>query len=265
MPSPSSQAFARLPRPSRISATSSPLASETSRMCVWANSSRKSATRSPIAHRSPGRGRNDDRIRAHQLRDGIRVQRPGATVGDEGEVARIVAALNRDEAKCACHVLVHDREDALRGLLDRGEAHRVGDLLDRRVRGVDVERHLAAEQAGRRWPRTTFASVTVGSSPPLPYAAGPGSAPADCGPTRRAFVSSGTCAIEPPPAPTVWTLTEGTLIRKCPIDVSRPIVGWPSWQRATSVEVPPMSNVRMSSIPGLRRDVECAGDPAGRA
>ena len=44
---------------------------------------------------------------------------------------------------------------------------------------------------GGRWPRTTFASVTVGSSPPLPYAAGPGSAPADCGPTRSAFVSSG--------------------------------------------------------------------------
>ena len=41
--------------------------------------------------------------------------------------------------------------------------------------------------------------MTVGSVPPLPYEAGPGSAPADCGPTRSAPVTSGTCAIEPPP------------------------------------------------------------------
>ena len=94
--------------------------------------------------------------------------------------------------------------------------------------------------------------MTVGSVPPFPYAAGPGSAPADCGPTRSAFVSSGTWAIEPPPAPTVCTFTDGTLIRKWPIAVSRPIVGWPFWQRATSVDVPPMSNVRMSSKPALR-------------
>ena len=78
---------------------------------------------------------------------------------------------------------------------------------------------------GGRCPSTTFASVTVGSSPPLPYAAGPGAAPADSGPTRRALVSCGTWAIEPPPAPTVWTSTDGTRMRKCEIDVSRPIVG----------------------------------------
>ncbi len=105
---------------------------------------------------------------------------------------------------------------------------------------------------GGRWPSTTFASVTVGSAPPRPYDAGPGSAPADCGPTRSAFVSSGTWAMEPPPAPTVWTLTDGTLIRKWLIEVSRPIVGSPFWQSETSVEVPPMSKVRMSSNPALR-------------
>jgi hypothetical protein len=32
-------------------------------------------------------------------------------------------------------------------------------------------------------PSTIFASVTVGSVPPRPYAAGPGTAPALCGPT----------------------------------------------------------------------------------
>ena len=114
---------------------------------------------------------------------------------------------------------------------------------------------------GGRCPSTTFASVTVGSSPPLPYAAGPGSAPADCGPTRSAFVSCGTCPIEPPPAPTVCTLTDGTLIRNWPIDVSRPIVGWPFWQRATSVEVPPMSNVRMSSKPARRATKRAPATP----
>ena len=41
-------------------------------------------------------------------------------------------------------------------------------------------------------------------------------------------------------------------MRKCEIAVSRPIDGWPFWQRATSVDVPPMSNVRMSSNPALR-------------
>ncbi len=88
--------------------------------------------------------------------------------------------------------------------------------------------------------------MTVGASPPRPYAAGPGSAPADSGPTRSAFVSSGTWAIDPPPAPTVWTSTDGTLILNWPTVVSRPIVGAPSRHSDTSVDVPPMSNVRMS-------------------
>ena len=56
-------------------------------------------------------------------------------------------------------------------------------------------------------------------------------------------MSCGTCAIEPPPAPTVCTSTLGTLIRNWPIVVSRPIVGSPAWHSDTSVDVPPMSNV----------------------
>ena len=52
------------------------------------------------------------------------------------------------------------------------------------------------------------------------YAAGPGTAPADSGPTLRAFVSSGTKAIEPPPAPTVLTSTEGALTLTSPTKVS---------------------------------------------
>ena len=94
---------------------------------------------------------------------------------------------------------------------------------------------------------------------------GPGSAPADCGPTRSAFVSSGTWAIEPPPAPTVWTSTHGTLIRNWPMVVSRPIVGSPSrhsddvGRRAAHVE---REDVRVAGAGG---DVQRARDAAGRA
>ena len=96
-----------------------------------------------------GRRRHEHRERPHQLGDGVRVERAGAAVGDEREVARVVAALDGDEPQRARHVLVHDREDPLGRLLDRGEAHRVGDRLDRRARRLDVERHLAAEQLRR--------------------------------------------------------------------------------------------------------------------
>ena len=99
-----------------------------------------------------GRRRHEDRERPHQLGDGVCVERPGAAVGDEREVARVVAALDGDEAQRARHVLVHDREDSLRGLLGRREAHRVGDRLHRGARRLDVERHLAAEQLRRQVP-----------------------------------------------------------------------------------------------------------------
>ena len=58
-------------------------------------------------------------------------------------------------------------------------------------------------------PSTTLASVTVATSPPRPYAAGPGSAPADIGPTRSAPPWS-THARLPPPAPMVLTGMDGT-------------------------------------------------------
>ena len=135
-----------------------------------------------------------------------------------------------------------------------GEPRPIASAIDcTAVRAASTSSSISPpNRRGGRWPTTTFASVTVGSAPPLPYAAGPGSAPADCGPTRSAFVSSGTCAIEPPPAPTVCTSTDGTRSRKCEIEVSRPIVGSPPRQSETSVDVPPMSNVRMLSKPACR-------------
>ena len=47
-------------------------------------------------------------------------------------------------------------------------------------------------------PSARFASVVVASVPPRPYAAGPGTAPADCGPTCS-FPKSSTQAMLPPP------------------------------------------------------------------
>ena len=43
------------------------------------------------------RGRYEHREGAHDLRHGVRVQRPRAAVGDEGELPRVVAALHRHE------------------------------------------------------------------------------------------------------------------------------------------------------------------------
>ena len=89
-------------------------------------------------------------------------------------------------------------------------------------------------------PSTTLASVTVGSVPPRPYAAGPGAAPALRGPTWR-LPSTSSQAIEPPPAPTECMSIWGTFTGNAPIMLSDVITGASPWTRQTSVEVPPMS------------------------
>ena len=161
------------------------------------------------------RGRDEHREGAHDLRDRVRVKRAGAPVGDEREVAWIVAALDGDEPQRTGHVLVDDREDALGGRLDRGEAHGVGDRLHGRAGRLDVELHLAAEQARRQVAerRRSRRSPSAARRPcrrrqdpgrPRPTAGrheAPSSAPARGRSSRR-------------PAPTVFTLTDGTLIRK---------------------------------------------------
>ena len=76
------------------------------------------------------------------------MQRAGAAEGHERELARVVAALDADHAQRARHVLVDDPDDPVGGLLE-AQAHRVGDLLHRGLRGLDVERHLAADQVRR--------------------------------------------------------------------------------------------------------------------
>ena len=74
-----------------------------------------------------------------------RVHRAAAAEGDEREVARVVAAADRDELQGIDHVLVGDADHAERRVLDR-HAERVGDLLERSPRQLDVDLDLAAEE-----------------------------------------------------------------------------------------------------------------------
>src|SRR5215217_9655359 len=77
---------------------------------------------------------------------------------------------------------------------------------------------------------------------------GPGSAPADCGPTLS--VPSGESqAIEPPPAPTVTTSIIGIFDGYAPTEPSVVSVGSPSMTTDTSVDVPPPSLVSTRSNP----------------
>jgi hypothetical protein len=69
----------------------------------------------------------------------------------------------------------------------------------------------------------------------------PGVAPALSGPTRS-MPEASTDAIEPPPAPIVWTSTIGTWIGIAySSSSSLETDGMPPRTRATSLDVPPMS------------------------
>lgn len=81
-------------------------------------------------------------------------------------------------------------------------------------------------------PSTMSASVTVGSEPPVPYAAGRGIAAALLGPTRR-FPPRSIHAIAPPPDPIASTLIVGTLIGCRLMMVFEERTGSPSMIRPT--------------------------------
>ena len=97
--------------------------------------------------------------------------------------------------------------------------------------------NTAGKCAGCSRPRKTCASVTV-SGPPPRYAAGPGTAPAEAGPTRSRVPSHR--AIDPPPAATVSIANIGVRMRTPATTVSLARSKLPA-QCETSVEVPPMS------------------------
>ncbi len=97
-----------------------------------------------------GTRRHDDGAHAEQAGERGAVQRTGTAEGEQREVARVVAALDRDDADGADHVVVDDGEDAARRLL-QAQAQRPGDAgLDRRARALHVEGEGAAEQVGRQ-------------------------------------------------------------------------------------------------------------------
>ena len=96
-----------------------------------------------------GAGRHDDRPAVDELRQRIGVKRAGAAEGDQREVARIVALLDRHEPQRAAHILVDDIDDALRRLF-KPETKRVGDRLHGLHGERAVDRHVAAELRIRR-------------------------------------------------------------------------------------------------------------------
>ena len=118
-------------------------------------SRRSSLATRPSAERTPA-APGTSTVSAELLGERTGVQRAGASVGDEREVARIVAALDRDDAQSAEHLRVDDVDDGGRV-----------DLAERAGRGVGVEVEPSGSRCGRR-PRSRFASVTVGSAPPRP-------------------------------------------------------------------------------------------------
>ena len=94
----------------------------------------------------PGVGGISRRGMPSSLATGVPCIGPGAAEGHQREIARVVAALDRDHANAAHDVGVGDAQDAGGGR-DHVEAERVWRmrLATRAARGRGVERHLAAE------------------------------------------------------------------------------------------------------------------------
>ena len=94
-------------------------------------------------------GGDDDREAAEQLPQLVGVQRPGAAVGDQGEVSGVVALLDGDQPESAEHVLVDDVDHAS-GRFVQGESHGGGERRQHRLGGIEIERHLAAGERRRQ-------------------------------------------------------------------------------------------------------------------
>ena len=131
---------------------------------------------------------------------------------DQSEVARVVAAVDGDELERVDHVVVGDPHDAARRLR-LGDAEPLRRLRREPVDGVHVGVDLAAAEIGVVDPPES--EVGVGCRclrcRRVPYAAGPGTAPADRGPTWS-FPKSSTQAMLPPPLPISTRSTTGTMI-----------------------------------------------------
>ena len=98
---------------------------------------------------NPRRHGHEDLAHPERDRDIPGMQRPGATEGHQGELARVVSALHRYGADRAHHVGHHDAEHAVRGALDV-ESESFGDRREGGPRDGFFQLHLAGEQAAAR-------------------------------------------------------------------------------------------------------------------
>ena len=171
---------------------------------VATNSWRMSVASMPTAEAIPGLGGTSTVGMPSSRASALACSGPGAAEGDEHEVARIVAALHRDEAHRADHVGVGDLHDAA-GRGERIEAEGRGHPLGNGAAGrVGVERHLAAQEERRV--EAAQRQVRVGDGrrgAAQAVARRPGRAPALRGPTRSAPPRRSTprCPRPRPPPP----------------------------------------------------------------
>ena len=180
------------------------------------------------------------------------MQRAGAAERDEGEVARVVPALDRDDAQRTQHLRVHDRDDRARVDRRRARARRRRGRARRRRRAAPAARPSSEVGVGDRRLR---AAAPVARRARV--GAGALGADAQRAARRRAR------AIEPPPAPTVCRSTVGSRIGSPATTRSLVRSARPSVIRQTSVDVPPMSNAIASGNPAAARDPRRA-DRSGR-
>ena len=121
----------------------------------------------PVRGEHARRAGHDDPPDADVGRDRAGVQRPPAAEGQQREVARIVPALDRDDAQYLGHLGVDQRDDPGRGALDvptQRPAHR----RDGRASAVLVDRKRPVEQRARVEPAQH--DVRVGDGGPVAVA-----------------------------------------------------------------------------------------------
>ncbi len=103
----------------------------------------------PDRRHQPGMGRDDDAAHAHRLGDLCGVQRAAAAEGEQGEVTRILAPLDRDHPDGAGDAHGRNLEDSGGGLKCI-EAERFADLaLDGSRGGLCIDRHASVQQRDR--------------------------------------------------------------------------------------------------------------------
>ena len=131
-----------------------------------------------------GQRGNQDARNAERAREATGVDGASAAEGDEREVARVVAALDGDDADGLCHGGFDRRRRmpaANSSTVAMGPL--AGFMKCARARARSSATAPPRKLSVSSRPSTRLASVTVGRSP-RPKQMGPGSAPADSGPTR---------------------------------------------------------------------------------